>query len=63
MPRPKITQAAIVRAVKAAQAAGIKVSRFEVEDGKIVVYSSEGARNEPASEFETWRAKRNAREA
>lgn len=63
MPRRQIiTQAAIARAVKGAQAAGLKVGRVEIEDGKIVVYStSEDARPEPASEFDAWRAKRDAR--
>lgn len=59
--QPKATQAAIARAVKGAQAAGLKVGRVEIEGGKIVVYSSEDARPEPASELDAWRAKRNAR--
>lgn len=59
--RQTVTQAAISRAVKGAQAAGLKVGRVEVEGGKIVVYSSEDVRAEPASEFDTWRARRDAR--
>ena len=59
--RPVITQAAIARAVKGAQAAGLKVGRVEIEGGKIVVYSNEDARPEPASDFDGWKAKRHAR--
>ena len=62
MPRRQtITQAAISRAVKGAQAAGLEVSRVEIEGGKIVLYSSADARHEPASELDAWRAKRDAR--
>lgn len=62
MPRQRIlTQAAIVRAVKGAQAAGMKVGRLEIEAGKIVVYSGEEARPEPASKLDAWRASRDAR--
>lgn len=62
MPRqPKATQAAIARAVKGVRAAGLTVGRIEIEGDRIVVYSSEDARPEPASELDAWRAKRNAR--
>lgn len=62
MPRRQtITQAAISRAVKGAQAAGLKVGRVEIEGGKIVLYSSTDVRQEPASELDAWRAKRDAR--
>lgn len=62
MPRRQlITQAAIARAVKGAQAAGLKVGRVEIEGGRIVVYSGEDARQEPASDFDAWRSKRDAR--
>lgn len=57
-----ITQAAIARAVKGAQAAGIKVGRVEVEGSRIVIHSSEDARPEPATQFDAWRSKR-ARQA
>ncbi|MCJ2084289.1 hypothetical protein [Methylobacterium sp. J-090] len=59
--RQVITQAAIARAVKGAQAAGLKVGRVEIEGGKIVLYSSEDAPKDSASEFDAWRAKRDAR--
>ena len=59
--RPIITQAAISRAVKGAQAAGLKVGRVEIEGGKVVIYSSEDTRPVPASDFDAWRAKRDAR--
>lgn len=63
MPRHlSITQAAIARAVKGAQAAGLKVGRVEVEGTRIVIHSSDDARPEPASELDAWRAKR-ARQA
>ena len=55
------TQAAIARALKGARAAGLKVSRVEIEGGKIVLYSGEDVRPEPASDFDVWRAKRDAR--
>lgn len=59
--RQSITQAAISRAVKGAQAAGLRVGRIEIEGGKIVLYPGEDARPEPASDFDAWRAKRDAR--
>jgi hypothetical protein len=62
MPRqPKLSKAAIARVVMGAQAAGLKVGRVEVDGVKIVVHSSEDVRPEPASEFDAWRAKRDAR--
>lgn len=61
MPRRRVfTQAAIVRAVKGAKAAGLKVGRIEIQDDKIVVISSEGAGTQPNSEYDAWRAKRDA---
>lgn len=59
--RQTITQAAISRAVKGAQAAGLKVGRVEIEGGKIVLYSGEEARSEPATLLDGWKAKRDAR--
>ncbi|CAO4148905.1 hypothetical protein [Methylorubrum extorquens] len=59
--RQIITQAAIARAVKGAQAAGLKVSRVEIEGGRVVVYSSSDMRPETTSDFDAWRAKRDAR--
>nr|USU31583.1 hypothetical protein NG677_20040 [Methylobacterium sp. OTU13CASTA1] len=62
MPRRQvITQAAIARALKGWQAAGLKVGRVEIEGGKIVVYSSDDVRHEPASLLDGWKAKRDAR--
>lgn len=62
MPRHQtVTQAAIARAVKGAQTAGLQVSRVEIEGGKIVLYSSADARLEPTSELDAWRTRRNAR--
>lgn len=59
--RPIITQAAIARAVKGAQAAGLKVGRVEIEGDRIVVYSGEDTAKDSVSEFDAWRAKRDAR--
>src|SRR5438094_816178 len=59
--RHNITQAAIARVVKGAQAAGLKVGRVEVEGTRIVIHSSEATVQEPASEFDAWRAKRDRR--
>lgn len=62
MPRRRtITQAAIARAVKGAQAAGLKVGRIEIEGDRIVLHSSEGASPEPLSAFDSWKVKRDAR--
>jgi hypothetical protein len=47
--------------VKAVQAAGLKVGRVEVEGGKVVIYSCEDVRPEPASDYDAWRMKRDAR--
>jgi hypothetical protein len=60
--RQVITQAAIARAVKGAQAAGLKVGRVEIEAGKIVVYSSAEVSAAPVSEYDAWRARRDAPE-
>lgn len=59
--RPSATQAAIARAVKGAQAAGLKVGRVEVEGDRIIIHSSESGPTAPATELDAWRAKRNAR--
>lgn len=58
--RQTITQAAISRAVKGAQAAGLKVGRVEIEGGKIVLYSEEQAAAD-LSPLESWRARRGSR--
>lgn len=59
--RQILTQAAIRRAVQGAQSAGIKVGRVEIQDGRIVIYSSAEADTSPVSEYDAWRAKRDAR--
>ncbi len=59
--RPLLRQADLARALKAAQSAGLTIQRCEIQGDKIVIYSSEGTRQEPGSEFDGWREKRNAR--
>ncbi|MGX9984553.1 hypothetical protein [Methylobacterium fujisawaense] len=59
--RQVITEAAIRRAVKGAQAAGVKVGRVEIEGAKIVVYSGAEAGTPPVSAYDDWRKKRDAR--
>lgn len=59
--RQTATQASIARALKGARAAGLKIGRVEVEGDRIVIYSGEDVRPEPASEYDAWRAKRDAR--
>ncbi len=62
--RQTATQAAIARAVKGAQAAGLKIGRVEIEGDRIVIHSSaEPVQAAPASDFDAWRAKRDARPA
>jgi endonuclease YncB( thermonuclease family) len=64
VPRRKIiTQAEIARAVKGVQAGGVKINRVQIEDGRIVVYSGEDVRPEPASDYDAWRTKRDSRKA
>jgi hypothetical protein len=45
------------------QAGGVKINRVQIEDGRIVVYSGEDVRPEPASDYDAWRTKRDARKA
>jgi hypothetical protein len=59
--RSNLRQADIERALKAARNAGLTVARYEIEGEKIVIYSSDGVRHEPASDLDAWREKRNAR--
>lgn len=65
MPRRRsaFSQSDITRVIKASVAAGLKVGRVEIEDGKIVVYSASDAPAGPASTYDTWKAKRDARSA
>ncbi|EHP92932.1 hypothetical protein [Methylorubrum extorquens] len=58
--RSVITQAAIARAVKGAQAAGLKVGRVEIEGDRIVIHSGEEPAG-PMTKLEAWRASRGAR--
>lgn len=61
--RARFTQADIRRAAKGAEAAGLAVSRVEIDpDGKIVIVFGQGPAQEPATALEVWRAK-HAREA
>ena len=58
----RFKQVDVSRAVKGATAAGLKVSRVEIDaDGKIVLVSGDAAPKGPASDFDTWKGKRDAR--
>ncbi len=58
----RFKQADLTRAVKGATAAGLKVARVEIDaDGKIVLVSSDAAPQGPASDFDAWKGKRDAR--
>jgi hypothetical protein len=61
--KPVFTQTDVSRALKAAQATGAKVQRFEVDPaGKIVVYlESPVACGDAATPLAEWRARRGAR--
>jgi hypothetical protein len=63
--RKPFTQADVSRALKGAQSAGMKVTRFEIDPatGKIIVLSDEVAAAEPTNEFDAWKGKRHARPA
>ena len=66
MNRPhRFKQADIARAVKGAIAAGLHVSRVEIDaEGKLVLVFGSPDRQDPASPqsaYEAWRAKRDAR--
>ena len=51
-----IRQADIARTVKGVVAAGLSISRLEVEGGKLVIYTNE-ADAEPESPLDQWRRK------
>lgn len=58
--RPVVTQAAIARAVRGAQAAGLKVGRVEIEGDRIVIHSGDETTG-AMTKLEAWRASRGAR--
>lgn len=58
--RQIITQAAIARAVRGAQAAGLKVGRVAIEGDRIVIHSGEETAA-AMTKVEAWRANRGAR--
>ena len=54
-------QSDLVRAVKAARACGLEVMRTEIAaDGRIVLVHHIEATTAPKSDFEKWKAQRNA---
>ncbi|MGH1575014.1 hypothetical protein ACRAWG_35670 [Methylobacterium sp. P31] len=59
--RQIITKAAITRAVAGAQAAGLKVGRVEIAEGKIVIHPVEPAKSTADNPLDVWRAQRDAR--
>lgn len=59
--RTIVSQAIIIRTLKAAQRVGLKIKCVEVEGGKIVFHSEDSSQIETTSELEAWKAKRNAR--
>lgn len=62
MPRRQmITQAAIARAVKGAQAAGLKVERVEIDGDRIVIHSGEVVSAGEPTLLAQWRAGRGSR--
>lgn len=64
MPRkkPTFSQADLTRALKGAEAAGIKVGRFSIDpNGRIDIILVGDVTPDAADEFDSWKAKRNAR--
>jgi hypothetical protein len=58
--RAPFRQADISRAVKGATAAGLSVSKVEIDqNGKIVIVSGEGKPAEAPTPFEAWKARKN----
>lgn len=57
-------QADVERTVKAARAAGLPIGGLEVApDGTIRIITAEARESVPASPFDQWKAKRDARSA
>ena len=65
MPRGRVPfrQADVKRAVSGVTSSGLKVSRVEIEGTKITVFAGDAAAPLPTSDFDSWRAKRDARSA
>ena len=61
--RASFTQSDITRAVKGAQAAGLIVSRVEVDGDRIIILTAPEAADRPKSAVEAWRDKRNGTRA
>ncbi len=61
----KIKQADISRALKAANSAGLKVSRMEISpDGKLSIFIADRSTREPSTTpFDAWKERKNARPA
>lgn len=61
----RFKQGDVTRALKAANSAGLKVSRVDIEpDGKLSILISDGSRiDPPATPFDAWKEKRDARPA
>ncbi len=61
----KIKQADISRALKAANSAGLKVSRVEIgPDGKLSIFIADCSPREPSTTpFDAWKERQNARPA
>jgi len=56
----RCTQIEISRAVKGAVAAGVPVTRVELEpDGKIVLFISEPILTQPKDDYAAWKGQRN----
>jgi hypothetical protein len=53
----------VKRAVSGVTACGLKVARVEIEGSKIVVFASDPPAPLPTTDFDSWKAKRDARSA
>jgi hypothetical protein len=62
--RIPFTQAAVKRAVGGALACGLKVAKYEVDErGKITVFAGDPPAPLATTDFDSWKAKRDARSA
>jgi hypothetical protein len=58
------TQGDIVRAIRAAETAGMRVGRIDINpDGGITVVAASEVAPPPVSDIEAWKARRDARRA